>query len=127
MDENAAKKAMEIFTPQEMAEISQMDKKRLEPGFAEKYHDTLRKWEVFIDKVRQNQKQDPASEIGRILALEWIVIFEGYYGEFPTVRHIMKEKADVIEASGALDSMWGPGAWPWIKQAFIQHNIALPE
>ncbi len=126
MNEDAAKKAMEIFTPQEIVEITAMEKKRSEPGFKEDYQECLRIWEVFIAKVHNNQKQDPSSEIGRVLALEWIAIFNHFYGLFPLVRKILKEKAEVIEASGSLDLMWGPGAWPWMKQAFVQHGIALP-
>lgn len=125
MDEDAAKKAMEIFTLQEMAEINEMKKKRSEPGLKEDYRRVSQIWEVFIAKVRKNQQEDPSSEVGRVLALEWIEIFNDYYGPFPQMRKILREKADIIEAS--LDIMCGPGAWPWIKKAFAQHNIALQE
>jgi len=127
MDEAAAKKAVEIFTPQEMAEINKMEDYRSKPGLKEDHQEHLRLWEIFIAKVHENQIQNPASEIGRILALEWIAIFNRFYGPFPLVCKILKEKAEIIEASGSLDLMWGPGAWPWLKQAFVQHGISLPE
>jgi len=107
----------EIFTPEELKQYVEFETELKANSTPEGKAAFEKSWRGLVDKINQNLKTDPTSDVGIALGEECIQLINKLYGKKYAHLRTKKFERGFAEGKGLDDVGLTPDSVPWLEQA----------